>query len=416
MLTGLVWWGVPALLKAQIPLRLGQWLGRPVAVDTVAFVRWRLALTVTGLRIGAATGDDTAPVDGSTARSGSPAAAPPHAAAPLLQVAQLRMALSAASLRHRAPVVETLLIDGLQLNSARTASGHYHIEDLLARFASKSGAAAAEPARFALYNLALRNAVLRFDDRPAQQHHQVDGLTLTLPFLSSLPTDVEVMIKPRLMFSVNGIRFDSSSQVRTFATKRPGELTLAFAKLDLKPWLAYLPAGLPLRLQQARLSSNSRLRFALPAEGSPSMSLQGDIQLDGVALAAPGGAADRAPGNPSGHSPDGAPVLDWQSLTLGLRDVQPLARRVALGELKIDGVELLLARDTQGRLNLQSLLGPPAATPAEPWQSSLGALRLNGGLVRWTDEAVRPRAALQLTDLNLQATDLRWPAPTHPCR
>ena len=61
-------------------------------------------------------------------------------------------------------MVETLLIDGLQLNLARTAPGHYDIDDLLARFAPKPDAATAEPARFALYKLALRDAVLRFDD------------------------------------------------------------------------------------------------------------------------------------------------------------------------------------------------------------------------------------------------------------
>ncbi len=416
LLAGLAWWGVPVLLKAQIPLRLGQLLGRPVAVEAVAFVPWRLALTVTGLRIDAATVASAAIKGGKPAGTGSPtdAAAPAQPTTPpLLQVAQLRIDLSPASLRQRAPVVEALVVDGLQLNLARTAPGHYDIDDLLARFAPPPGAAAGEPARFSLYNLALRDAVLRFDDRPAGQRHQVDGLTLTLPFLSNLPADVEVVTEPRLVFSVNGTRFDSGSQTQPFAARRPGALTLAFAKLDLKPWLGYLPAGLPLRLQQAQLSSDLKLRFALPAEGSPSVSLQGSVQLDGVALAAPGGTTDSAP------------VLAWQTLALGLRDVQPLARRVTLGELKIDGADLRLARDAQGRLNLPSLLAraatappsPPAAAQAkpaaaEPWHLSLDALRLNGGLVHWTDDAVRPRAALQLADLNLQATGLRWPATT----
>ena len=427
LLAGLAWWGVPVLLKAQIPLRLGQLLGRPVAVEAVAFVPWRLALTVTGLRIGAATAAGTETAAGNPAGPSSPAVAvaPAEATAPpLLQVAQLRIDLSPASLRQRVPVVEALVVDGLQLNLARTAPGHYDIDDLLARFAPKPGATPAESARFALYNLALRGAVLRFDDRPAGQRHQVDGLTLTLPFLSNLPADVEVVTEPRLAFTVNGTRFDSGSQARPFAAARSGELTLAFAKLDLEPWLGYLPAGLPLRLQQARLSSDLKLRFALPAEGSPSVSLQGSVQLDGVALAAPGAAPGGASRALSGGAADGAPVLAWQTLALGLRDVQPLARRAMLGELKIDGAELQLARDAQGRINLQSLSAPadsappnppptarPTPAPAEPWQLSLDALRLNGGLVRWTDDAVRPRAALQLADLNLQATDLRWPAP-----
>ena len=419
LLVLLSWWGVPALLQAQLPARLSQSLGRPVTLDAVGFVPWRLALTLKGLRIEAAP--DPAPTDlanrpgaldqaaTNAAIRATPRATP--ATEPLLQIAQLQAVLSLDSLRQRAPVVANLLIDGLQLNLARTAPGHYDIDDLLAQFAPRPGAVAAEPARFALYNLALRGAVLRLHDRPAGQHHQVENLSLSLPFLSNLPADVDVLTEPRLAFTVNGTRFDSGSQARPFAAKRSGELTLAFAQLDLQPWLGYLPAGLPLKLQQARLSTDLKLRFALPAEGRPSMSLLGTVGLDGVALSAPGAAADAAP------------LLAWQTLALELRDVQPLARQVALGELKIDGAELLLARDAQGRFNLQSLRATAetaapepsantAQTPAssEPWQLSLGALRLNRGLVRWTDDAVRPQAALQLADLTLQATDLHWPA------
>lgn len=97
------------------------------------------------------------------------------------------------------------------------------------------------------------------------------------------------------MFTVNSTRFDSGSQARPFAAKRRGALMLAFAKLDLKPWLGYLPAGLPLPLQQAQLSTDLKLRIALPASASQSVSLQGGVQLDGGALAASGDAAVGVP-------------------------------------------------------------------------------------------------------------------------
>jgi hypothetical protein len=137
--------------------------------------------------------------------------------------------------------------------------------------------------------------------------------------------------------------------------------------------------------------------------------------LDGVALAATGTALEVAA--------DSAPLLAWQTLTLGLRNMQPVTRRVALGALKIDGAELQLARDAKGRPKRLSLLtlaatAPPnspvatAAAPAERWRNSLDALRLKGGQVHGTDDRVQLRTALQLTDLRLQATGLRWPTPT----
>ena len=77
--------------------------------------------------------------------------------------------------------------------------------------------------------------------------------------------------------------------------ERSAALTLAFAKLDLKPRLSYLAAGFPLRLQQAPLCADPKSRTALPASASPSVSLQGGVQLDGVALTASGDAAGGVP-------------------------------------------------------------------------------------------------------------------------
>lgn len=398
-------WGLPALLKSQLPPRLSQALGRPVTLDGAAFVPWRLELTLTGLRIGAA-GEPGA----------NSAASAASTAAPLLQIDRLRADLSLASLRHRAPVIEALAIDGLQVHVARTAAGHYDIDDLLQRLAAPSATPAddAQPARFALYNLALHDASLQFDDRPAGRVHALQALTLTLPLLSNLPADVAVSTQPRLAFTLNGTRFDSGAQALPFAATRSGLLTLAFKDLDLAPWLGYLPDSLPLRLQRARLSTDLALRFSQPPQGQPTVALQGKLALRDVALTEPGG----------------APLASWQALSLDLRDVQPLLRQVDLGTLQLDGATLQLARNNHGQLNLQRLFapvdGPPAAaakasaaaasTPkaaaeAQPWRLNLAKLQLVGTRLRWTDDAVRPQAALQLDALALQASGLRWPNP-----
>ena len=408
-----LWWGVPALLLWQAPPRLSQALGRPVTISAVSWAPWRLEFLVDGLRVGGpgrASEIPAAnpPASSAEATASTAAAAPVGAKAaavgppPLLQIAHLRIELSIASLRHGAPVVQALAIDGLRLHLARTAPGHYDIDDLLARFAPVPAPGSAEPARFALYNLALTDAHLRLDDRPADRVHTLDALTLTLPFLSNLPADVAVRSTPRLAFTLNGTRIDSGSQALPFASTRSGELTLAFADLDLRPWLAYLPAGLPLRLAQARLTSDLTLRFALPPQGPPSVSLLGSVALRDVALT----------------EPDGTPLLRWNNLTLALQDVQPLLRKIDLGVLQIDGAELQVARDTGGRLNLQRLLAPAGAAPVEhntaapQWQLHLAALRLSNAQLRWTDAAVQPAAALQLDGLAVQIGDLRWPAPS----
>ena len=403
LLAAAAWWGVPALLTSQLPPRLSQALGRPVTLTAVEFAPWDLALTVRGLRIGVAA-------EAAGAAASSPA---------LLQIDRLHADIALASLRHGAPVIEALDVDGLQLHLTRTAAGRYDIDDLIQRVAAlPKPAPGAEPARFSLNNVALRGAQIHFDDRPTGQVHRVQALTLTLPFLSNLPNHVDITTEPRLAFELNGTRFDSGTQALPFKASRTGALTLAFKNLDLKPSLAYLPAGLPVQLLGAKLSSDLSLRFALPPGGAPTVAVKGEVALRDVTLAEPGGAA----------------LAGWQALTLQLTDVQPLQRRIGLGLLKIDGAELQLSRDAGGQLNLQRVLAAragaaPAPAPATaaapaaaasaaagpvamPWTVTLASLQLDGAKIRWTDDAVRPQAALQVDALGLQVDGLRWPSPT----
>lgn len=399
------WWGVPALLQSQLPPRLGEVLGRQVSLAGVQFHPLALTLDLQGLRIAAATGSN---------------------APPLLEIDSVHVDLDLPqTLRHRAPVVESLAIDGVRARVAHTGAGRYDVDDILRRLATPPDPppAKGEPARFALYNLALRNAQLRFDDQPMGRVHEVQALQLTLPFLSNLPSDVAVHTEPRLAFRLNGTPFDTGSHSLPFAETHTGELRLAFQDMDLSPWLPYLPPSLPVRVQKARLGSTLQLQFAVPPQGRPTVTVKGSIGLQDLAVA----------------EPDGTPLLAWKALALDLRDVQPLARRVGLGALRIDGLVVDLARDAQGRLNLQRLQGSPAAAAApaaagasaaragvapaasgaappagqtDAWQLELASLQVDGAQVRWQDALLRPKAAFTLDGLSLQAQGLRWPAPS----
>lgn len=400
----LAWLAVPPLLKWQGEKQLGQALGRTVTIGAVDFRPWSLELELRDLAVAAA-----------------PSAA---ASEPQLQLARLHVDASSTSIFRRAPVLRAIELDGLKLRLARTAPGHYDIDDLLARLAPAPGApadAAAEPARFALYNVQLRDAELRFDDRPAQRVHRLDAVTLTLPFVSNLPSQIDVTVEPRLAFRLNGTAFDSGAQATPFAQGHRGELHFAFADLDLVPYLGYLPAGLPVRLQRGAVSADLRVRFALPEGAAPSVVLQGRAGAKDVAIAEGRDAA--------------TPLLGWRRLDIGLRDVQPFARTLAFDTLRIDGLSLQVARAANGTLNLARLGGeapaspvatasaassasgpasapvsaPASASTSPAWAVSLAALDLSDATVRWNDATTRPAAALQLDGLAVQAQKIAWP-------
>ncbi|MFT3956541.1 MAG: DUF748 domain-containing protein [Piscinibacter sp.] len=396
LLWALAWLAVPPLLKSQAQTRLSALLGRSVEIGDVSFQPWSLELTVRDVAIGPA----------------------PGASQPLLRWSRAYVNADAGSIWRRAPVIAAIELDGLQLHLARTAPGHYDIDDLLARFATPSAPPdqASEPARFALYNLRLRDAALSFDDQPAGKLHRVEALQVSLPFVSNLPAFVDVTVEPHVAFKLNGTAFDSGAQSTPFAQRRRGELKLAFAGLDLASYGGYLPAAVPVRLRSALLDADLGLRFELPEGADPSVVIAGSTALHQLALT----------------DASGAPLLAWKRLQIGLRDVQPFARRVALGGITLEEPQLQLSRGADGRLNLQALgdsgAKPAPAAPAAPaasaasgasgaaptpagggWQASVEKLEVSDARVLWNDAGTKPAAALQVEGLRLHAENWTWP-------
>lgn len=401
------WLAVPPLLKWQLQSRGSAALGRALSIDTVHFRPWSLDLTLRGVAVAARGAAAPATLDAAAASTATGATAGAAAAEPLLRVGRLHANLSASSLWRRAPVVEALDVDELQLRVARLAEGHYDIDDLIERFTPRGDAPpASEPARFALYNLVVRNAQARFDDRPVGRVHTVDGLQLALPFVSNLPADVQVRVEPHLAFKLDGVAFDSGAQATPFAQSKHGELKLAFAGLDVQPYLGYLPKSLPLRPTRGRVSSRLVLDFQQPAGAAPRATLRGTLGVADLALV----------------DARGAPLLAWRQMQLGLADVQPLAHSLAFGTLRIDGAQLHLSRDAQGRLALPTTgAGPKAAAaasapasqsgaaPAPAWQLHAAAIEITDSRIVWNDASTTPPAALALDALSLKVEQVAWP-------
>ncbi len=389
-LVGLAWLGVPPLLKSQVEQRASVALGRPVQVGRIDFKPWTLALTAEQLTVGAAPGSASTE--------------------PLLKIAKLHADADLRSLVNLAPVLTALEIDQPEVRLTRTAEGHYDIDDLIARFSTPTPEKPeSKPAQFALYNVQLRGGHVVFDDQPLQRQHVLKDLTLAVPFLSNLPSQIDIEVTPRLAFNLDGTAFDSAAKAKPFTATRATEAQFKLAPFDLAPWLGYWPEALPVKLQRGRLETDLALHFDTPATGTPHLRLTGTFGARDLAL------TDRA----------GAALVGWEALDVALRDVQPLARQVTLGAVTLDGLTLDVSRDAKGRLSLQQLAGsaeaapaPAAAassatTPASPaspeWQIKVEAVALQNTRVHWRDATTQPAAALTLAGLDLETGPVQWP-------
>jgi len=373
---GVSWLAVPPLLQSQVEHRLSERLGRRVTIGAVDFEPWSLELTLRELTI-AGRGPGMAP---------------------LLRVNRIHANADWRSVLRLAPVIEALEVDAPRLNLARTADGRYDIDDVIARFQSRAGVPSptSEPARFALYNVQLRGGAIVFDDRPVKRRHEMTGMLLTLPFLSDLPADIGVKVEPRLAFTLDGTRFDTGAQSTPFARSRDTSLTLRTGELDLAVAKPYVPRDVPVDLQRGKVTVDLALHFALRPDGSPVLSLRGSAGASDVAL------VDRA----------GAPLAAWKSLQVALADVQPLERTVALGAVRVDGLDVAVTRDAQGRINLLQLAAgtPPDPKPGRAWQVGMQSLELSDARVSWIDAATAPATTWRIDGIASRIGPVAWPS------
>ena len=380
LLGGLV---APRLLRSTIEQQLAQTLHRAAHLDAFTLNPYTLVVEARGLQIEEAAGSE-------------PAAAAP---APFLRLEQLRLRLSWSSLPRLKPIIAELLVDGLRVNLERRAPEVFNVSDLLTTLAAPADAPAksSRPLQFAISNIRLEHAQIRFDDRVRNEQHAIEDLRVGIPFLANLPSQVDIDVQPLLEARIDGSPFSLSGDTRPFSARLDSRLRLRFSGLELPKLLAYSPQPLPVRVDRARLSTDLELRFAR-VDSQPQLALSGRVDLEDLAV----------------QWPDGAPLLEAKAIRLVAEDVQPLVPSAILGELRIEQPVLSLSRAADGQLSLARLGSGAAAAAPEPapdaasareWPAiTLRHLGLADGRIRFRDEAIgKTAASYELAALALDA-------------
>lgn len=370
----LLWLAVPPLLKGPLERAASAQLGRAVTVGAIDFKPWTLELALTDVAVAGAGG------------------APPQ-----LTIARIYADGELQSLLRLAPVVDAFTVENPALRITHLGDGRYDVDDIIAKVTAPPAEPKPDtgPARLALYNLALTGGSVDFTDQAVGRTHEVRGLALTVPFISTLSSQREIKVEPHLAFALNGSRFDSSAAGTPFAQTSHAEASIRWDGLDLAPYLGYLPASLPVKVQGATLGVDVKVAF----EQTPRMAvkLTGTVDAHNVKL------TDR----------QGADLLAYDKLRIALADVRPLEQVVHLGDVELTAPVLSATRDAAGQINLTQLAQQPqpdaAAKPSPAWDVQVAHAAVRGGTVRWADASTRPAAALQATDVTLDVRDVALP-------
>ncbi|MBY0453341.1 MAG: DUF748 domain-containing protein [Burkholderiaceae bacterium] len=379
------WLAVGPLLRSQGEKIATEKLGRQVSIGRVDFRPWSLELSVHDLAIAAA--------DGVT---------------PQVQIKRLYIDAELQSLLRFAPVIDALEIDEPTLRLTQLSPGRHDLDDVLKRFESP-----AEPApdpqapvpKFAIYNIVVQGGSVDFQDKTVGRSHTLRDLTLRVPFLSSLQSYREVKVLPHLAFKLNGSAFDSMAEATPFNDSQKADATVRFSGFDLAPYLGYLPASLPVRLESGVLDAD--LRFSFEHTSSAVVKLSGHLQAHKVRV------ADTAKNK----------LLSLEALKVDIADLQPLARSVRVNSVELQAPHVTARRDRSGRINWAPPSPPKGAMPAgtdqpktaTPWQVVVARVAVRGAQVDWLDEQLPVAAHLALRDLALDASAIALPL-THPLR
>ena len=160
------WLAVPPILKWQAEKQASALLGRKVTIGEVAFKPWALQLTLKQLAVAKAEGQQ----------------------GDQLTVDRIHVDAAIQSLFRLAPVLDAVEVDAPKVFVRHLGNGRYDFDDILKRLAERPSDPPdpnAKPAKFALYNVALRGGEFTFDDEPVQGHHELRALDVQLPFISS---------------------------------------------------------------------------------------------------------------------------------------------------------------------------------------------------------------------------------------
>lgn len=341
--TVLLGWALPRWAKPRVEIAATQALGMPVTLDKIEVQPWTLTVTLRGLTVGAA----------------------PLA---LLQLPQAQVRLSIESLWRWAPVVRRITLTQPQVWIERQAAQRFNFTAMVERLQSGPATPSSEPARFALYNIQIKQGVVRYSDRVLKQEHRVEALNIGVPFVSNLPSFTEVDVQPLLEARVDGSAVQIRGRTHPFAEGSLSTVDLNWSEVDLAQWMPavkpFLPPPIQISVERGRLDTALMLSFQ--ERQSPAVAklvVQGRLAVSDLVVKWPeGGVAGR-----------------WSSLVVEGVDALPLERHVKIANVTLGGLQLQATAVPARRAGQPATVvsaASSASASTSPWVWSLGRVHV----------------------------------------
>ena len=406
ILAGLV---APHFAKQAIADKLGERLGRVVALDELSFNPFTLEATAKGFRILAADGKAT-----------------------FVSFDALDVDGSASSFYRLGPVADGVTLSGLKVNLVRDTDTRYNLSDILERLAARPATLEKESSTktsFSLSNVRVVDSAIAFDDRPKGRKHAITEIDIAIPFISNLPTHLKEFVQPRFSAKVNGTPLKVEGETLPFEDSLRTHIALDLQALEVPQYVAYSPTALPIKVEAAKLDAKLSVRFTQGGK-DPSIDVSGTLGLRDVKLSTPqlqdtarfgridvdlasldplAGLAKISSVRVTDTSANGD---SWRIGSAEMRDIRAnLGKKdVHIASLATSNGAFAIKRARDGSIELPVLMtpgeSPSASQPAAPWNVVLDKFSLDGYKVEVADASVKPATTHRVAIASLEANGL----------
>jgi uncharacterized protein involved in outer membrane biogenesis len=378
---------LPPLAKSLLTQRFSEALRRPVSIEEIRVNPYTLTVTVRGFKVGEREGAQT-----------------------FVAFEELYVNAELSSIIRRGPVLKEIRLTRPTVRLVRHAEAKYNFSDLLVQSRpapSSPPPQPSEPLRFSLNNIAVIEGSADFVDEPVGKTHTVRGLNIGIPFVSNIPSLVQIFTEPKIEARINDDTYVVRGKTKPFADSLESTFDIDIGGLDIPKYLAYSPVPLKFRVPSGALDIKAAVTF-LRQKQSQHLTVQGAIVLKDFAL------TDRRD----------AGILTLPVVEVGIAPSEPLARKIHVAAVKIQTPEVTVRREKDGLTNIQAILpdAPKAspdktapapaksesipAEPAAPLTFLVDAIELTGGKVAFSDAVPAKPFRTTLHPIDLTVTNL----------
>ena len=380
-LLGYYW--LPGYAKTKIEGILSEKLNRSVTIQSIDIQPYTLELTISDFRVAEKANTDNL----------------------LFAFDRLYVDLSAESIRHLAPIVNTVTITAPRLHLVREDKHRFNISDLIEQFQSQPTSPADDTqgkSRFSISNISIDGGAVAFEDRLKKSQQNIDQIKLGIPFIANFQSAQTNWVEPHLSATINGAPFLLEGKLRPFTDRREATLSLKFNDIDLTDIDEYSPIPVGFRLLSGNLDSDLSLVFTQMRDKAPTISLSGraalkKLAIDNEAVQAPHQVALKrldmtlqeavltepqpvettislADAKLTRHG-ETEPVLHLPKLDIDTIKINRAQRFIELGSVLLDETKTLIRRQADGQLDLAQLfilaspsgnVAPAATLPSAP--------------------------------------------------